>query len=533
MDFRPVWWNTLFDSSMLISVTHTCRRLREVALTHPYLWTTSRLSFERLPLIQQMTTWSKHIPLNVVAHDIGVLSELSQNIRFESIHLHDIKESDLDLLSTVIDHTTSPALHSFSLLCHPSQRRPTGSKREPLPLHLEHAPNLRYLTLDEVEVLPNKGFPCLTHLALIDSTEYTIRNWFSQTEFHTRLFEFLKASPQLKSIILTELCLSSEGIDVPIEVPSPLPLAHLRHVTLCNLSVTATKHYVALLQPPVNGSSVHILGHSFTEPQFPELGRFLLPPDYTASQRPEQICVQFGVRPIAPDTRDYAISVATVSSRSTRHLITWSARVVAEQGGVTRPYGRPSTILSHWQHPSSLSPFLHVDEVWLYGISTIAPVEWPSGSLLHLPLAARVVVVTDRRLHYRYHDVPTLRLLPSVHDQLPGSIAITTLRLVHGFSEPGHDEEPSLFDPDPAVRYRLPLGQLVEDLRSGEYRYLKHLVLQATPHMHVDEEELDEVRDAGRFETFAFERIATFPEMPRHSDPALKEISPNMHWLRR
>ena len=40
--------------------------------------------------------------------------------------------------------------------------------------------------------------------------------------------------------------------------------------------------------------------------------------------------------------------------------------------------------------------------------------------------------------------------------------------------------------------------------------------------MDVIREELDMVREAGRFETFMFERIATFPEMPGHSDSEWK-----------
>ena len=35
--YHPFWHNTLTDSSILIPVTHTCRRLREVALAHPII----------------------------------------------------------------------------------------------------------------------------------------------------------------------------------------------------------------------------------------------------------------------------------------------------------------------------------------------------------------------------------------------------------------------------------------------------------------------------------------------------------------
>ncbi len=468
--FRPFWRHSLLDSSMLISVTHTCRRLREVSLAHPHLYTTFRISFEMLPLIRQMATRSERIPLNVIGSDISMLEELPSNTRFRSIHLYDIEGIDSDLLPTVINQCASPALHSFSLFC--GERHlwdPDKPRLSPSP---EQAPNLRYLTLDRVEAVLDKGFPFLTHLALMDLPSYT-EDSTSSYAFHARLVGFIRECPRLECVALISLDLAGRIGNVP----PPIPLHHLKHVALFNLSPHALNYYTALLQPCVNGSSIQIVGCDSAEPSFPR--RFLLPlppnsADEPETETPNHICI--GVHPITITSPIYVTSLTFISSRSTRHFAIWNGQLTRH--GIT-PYEWPSRVLSQCVASRSGSP-LPVEEVSLYGFSTTA---FPrmSSPLMHFPHAPRVVVAIDRRQHY--DDVPTLRLLPSAHDGLPGPIAIATLRLVHGFSAPpDSDGLPSSgYDPDPVVTYHLPLGQLVKDFRSGGYGYLRHLVLQVTP----------------------------------------------------
>ncbi|PIL29931.1 hypothetical protein GSI_07842 [Ganoderma sinense ZZ0214-1] len=478
-----------------------------------------------------MAVWSEHIPLNIAGNDISVLGQLLLNTRrrFESVHLYDIASNDLGpLRSTVIREISSPSLRSLSLFSDFIARVPVieDSARNRLPLTPEHAPNLRFFALDDVELLPANGFSCLTHLALIDSWVYT--SWStaeSPENFHSRLLKFLKECPRLESIVLMNFVLRLAEGEV-LREPAPLPLPHLQHVTLCNFDPEAIRYYVSLLQPRVDGSSIQILGYHPREPWFP--GHFLLPPDSTRAdaQALKQICV--GVHTRAPHNPEYSISVTTVSSSSTRRLVARSSQLA----DTITPYDWPSSILS--QPPTASLP-LPMEEVWLYGFSgtTIPRIHSP---LLHLPHITRVLVLaTDRRLHYDDSDIPTLRHLPTALDLLPGPISISAVRIVYGFSEPSEPfRERSPFDwhgLGPAVNlYHLPLVQLVDDLRSGAYAYLKHFVLQATPHMWVSEDELAAVREAGRFETFVFEHIATFPEMPGHSDPARKERFPNPRW---
>ena len=68
------------DSSMLIPITQTCRRLREVALSHPALWTTFEAVDERVPLIRLLAKWSQHLPLNVDIAGLAVAQAVMDKI---------------------------------------------------------------------------------------------------------------------------------------------------------------------------------------------------------------------------------------------------------------------------------------------------------------------------------------------------------------------------------------------------------------------------------------------------------------------
>ncbi|TBU30887.1 hypothetical protein BD311DRAFT_753995, partial [Dichomitus squalens] len=131
-----------------------------------------------------------------------------------------------------------------------------------------------------------------------------------------------------------------------------------------------------------------------------------------------------------------------------------------------------------------------------------------------------MVVVVD--LSFHYDDEPSLCLLPSTRETVSGSGAeirgVTTLRLVHGCSH--HDTfcQPPERHRRRAGSHKVPLGRLIEDVGSGEYSYLERFVLQVTPHMHVDPEELERLRAC--FQGFTFERVEEFPAMPGHTDPA-------------
>ncbi|KAM5542241.1 hypothetical protein V8D89_004114 [Ganoderma adspersum] len=527
--YHPFWRNTLDDSSILVPVTHTCRRLREVALAHPIIWTTFQLSLKKLALARQMATWSSHLPLNAVGSDVGVLEALPPNTCFQSIHLYGIGKDDRNLRA-LADRVSSTALSSLSLFC--NEKYDWDANEGGLPLSLARATNLRDLALDEVRALPNKGFPRLTRLALL--------GW-STPIFHERVVNFIRECPQLENIALHEFTLTFANGDVPHD-PAPIALDHLRHVTLVDFSPDALTHYLALLQPRVHGSSVQIMGYHGKDRAFPT--HFLLPPPSSSSSQDRHIKVCIGVHPTG--LGDYSVSLTTVFAHTTRRIASWVLQL-----GING--------IAALQWPSLVfadaSPLWVVDEVWLYGLGASSSLWKRDRSPLTLfPIARTAVLVAEGGTHH--DDPPILRLLPFVHPVAAGSdldpnpeseagvgepypMGITTLRIVHGFSEydvfcefaashgtAGHTCRGE------AHRDGLSLSRLIQDLRSGGYGYLKHFVLQATPHIDVDERELDVLKNLGQFETFRFERIEEFPEMPGHSDPAQRggERYPGALW---
>ncbi|KAI1784710.1 hypothetical protein LXA43DRAFT_1041286 [Ganoderma leucocontextum] len=514
--YHPFWRNTLVDSSMLIPVTHTCHRLREVALAHPHLWATFQTSFKKPSLIRQMATWGKHAPLNAVGSDIGILNDLPPKIRFRSIHLYDIAKH-CNNIRAFVEQSSSVALSSFSLLC--NETYDWDSKEAALPLSLAHASNIRDLTLDEVRALPDNGFLSLTHLALLNVSAH---------DFHARVISFIRECPRLQSVALSEFSLQFEGEDVTND-PAPIPLNHLKHVTLIDFSPDALRYYLALLQPGVCGSSVEILGYHARDRSFPR--RFLLPPD--SQERQTQVTVCIGAHPTG--LGDYSVSLTTVFAHTTRRIASWMLQLGTN--GIPS-FQWPSMVFSD----HATSPWT-VDEVWLYGVgSSSSP--WKRSPLQLFPRARTVVLVAEGGSH---HDGrPNLRLLPFMRvadsetesDSEP--IGITTLRIVHGFREyDGLCEFACSNGADSghacrgeAHRERVPLGRLIRDLSSGGYGYLRHFVLQVTPHIYVDGKELEVLRNVGNFETFRFERIKEVPDMPGHSDPAYRggERYPGALW---
>ncbi|KAM5542242.1 hypothetical protein V8D89_004115 [Ganoderma adspersum] len=526
----PFWRTTLVDSSMLLPVIHTCHRLREVALAHPHLWTTFHASIEgpRLPLILQMAQWSKRVPLNAVGSYISIFKEFPPDAHFGSINMHEIGSDGFRCLQTVLEQLSSPALRTFSLFM--NERMAWYPENDTLPLYPESAPNLRELTLEDARTLAPRGFPNLTHLALID---------VSLRDLHKRFINFLRECPCLESIFLSGFVFGSEGTP---STPPPIPLQHLKYVTLQDFFPSALEYYVPLLQPRAPGSSMQVLAYHADEPEFAP--SFLLPPRPHNPEEHRITCICIGVHPTSPTEPDYAISLTTITAHATRRLAAWSDTLDAN--GI-HPHAWPAIVLSSLSpfpgpfppSGSSPSPPPAADEVWLYGMdmSTFPP-DWPPLSHSAFHGATRVVLAIDRRLHF--DEPPSLRLLPPAPPSPPSAsastsplaqaITITTLRLVYGCSASGtayHD--PSELHPDPSdpslnpQRYRLPLAQLAADLRSGAYGHLRHLVLQLTPHVCVDARELGALRDAAgaaRLETFAVDRIEAFPEMPGHADPA-------------
>lgn len=59
---RPVWHVGMYDTTMVIPISQTCRWLREVAAACPPLWT--NLADHRRPLAQSFTQRTGDLPLN-------------------------------------------------------------------------------------------------------------------------------------------------------------------------------------------------------------------------------------------------------------------------------------------------------------------------------------------------------------------------------------------------------------------------------------------------------------------------------------
>ncbi|TFK91548.1 hypothetical protein K466DRAFT_660001 [Polyporus arcularius HHB13444] len=530
--FRPFWRSTETDSSVLIPVTHTCRRLREVALGLRSLWgTLTTKDPHRVPIFVER---SRPAPLTVAAwsrHDIPSVFDVfftGEANRIQELHLCSVEVEHMNYLYELLN-SPLPCLKSFTLHCYQAD---WYAKPSQLPLSRDRNPSLRYLTLKNTPFLPETGFPTLTHLSLTQVV--------TGPDLNVKVADLLSDCPRLESVVLS--CLSFETVILDGAAHrKPLLLEHLRRVTLHEMDDNALQLYMSLLQPRARDSAYHILGHILghnNQRDNPLLRDFLFPPETQkrSEDQPAEESLQLCIS-VHPDhngefsgwDRSYALTVTT--RECTRRLATYSGqrRYIGNSVWITQLLAANATWLAAIREvwvvnaaPSTFWPrFLSSD--------TCAPVMSP---LVHFPALETLTLVSDHTFLVEGTTQPGLYLLPSTEDPTAVAPKLTALRLMHGFSD-------HTLAKRRATERHVPLAdtldfkQMLEDLRCGDYAYLRdtRLIVQTTPNVRVDRNNLDRLRE--HFKDVRHEWLDALPAMPvRGEDPARRgcEKWSESHW---
>lgn len=175
---RPVWDAEMYDTAMIISISQTCRRLRQVALGCPALWTSitegppsrARILAQRsrgmpLELFLPVERIAEYVPADVA-------KDLRNRLRV--LHVRDSAgRITRDALQDILTEGLLPHLESLSVQFY---KHPDPSEEEseqgryfyevPDYTHPEYVPRLRRVSLDSC-YLDTPGFLfSVTHLAI-------------------------------------------------------------------------------------------------------------------------------------------------------------------------------------------------------------------------------------------------------------------------------------------------------------------------------------------------------------------------------
>ncbi|EIW65257.1 uncharacterized protein TRAVEDRAFT_42635 [Trametes versicolor FP-101664 SS1] len=498
----PVWRVDLYDTTMIIPISQTCRRLRDVAVGCPFLWT-SVANCPRV-LSQTLAQRSQGLPSNVSLpvgnsedYDLVAIAE-DLPTRLQELHVGQLPCDDYEKFEMVTHHMFSnplPMLESLSVKFRgregPLNRDGTYSFALCPPQ--DWAPKLRRLCLYSCDLDSNSIISSLTHLALVDIRIQLV---------HVRIKSILSVCRALQSLHLDDLTDYDhpDGAPSRFSLPKPTTLPdcrHLRRVSLRRLENYLVSFFCSLVLAEQPEFVLQLLetwqnhSHGRRRPSYPPfpngISRFAI-----------------GLYPSHPNGPIYRFLWA-MTACGTRHTLRATAKALQDIAG-------PVLL-------DATAAFADVRELWLSNVSaqTSASPSPNQTALLKaviatMPSLDTVVLANHFHASWPLSGRPSLSLLPDARSPIPWP-RITTLRIVYGSG-------PRIWEGGDDGHLRavycdwLDLNGILYELASGAYDYLEHLVIEVPHGVYVDDE--DVVRLRGYFKTT---RIVVVDETPTMALP--------------
>ena len=483
------WRVSVVDMPMLLPISMTCRRLRE--LTVPYLASRDSMGIAMgtvspvCGLTHSVITESRSRPLTVdlildkdcseASPDWHHLSALWPLLAARVIELHIALES----ASTTgepwnpIFKRTCPRLEYFSLYnWQPEVPVPFPSFAQGM------TSQLRHLDLRLVTALPQCDFPILTHLALGDVNVS-----------HASIVGQLSRCPQLQSLVIRNIRQRSSPSEPQLYPDLSLP--HLRRVVLKDLHYNFLPFCLQKIPKRSHSYSLQVIG-VVRNPQLCDAGAILH--NYSAAL-PQTI--RIGLARLSPESSFYTLSVTSLNAQS-----------LVRVGTTTRPSGYSASEGPEWlgRTLQDKTALRSVTEIWLVNLPLDASRNgWkdtfddPLHSIIAaLPALKMVSIVYD----YLHHDtMPDLRLLPDGREPSFDSPHLKTVQIVYGYDR--EDEHRRAIEArqyeellKPRETTQLTLARLVEQLQTGAFNYLDRLVLRVPSHLILAVSELVKLRES-------------------------------------
>lgn len=408
--FDPHWKSESMDNIMLVPITQTCHRLREVALGNPLLWRhgCTKARQTTLPFILSR---SQNVPLTIVLSD-STLPDIGRHIHdlCQSEHLQRIRE--LHLCSGEESDSTRQFYSQFGCSLWPALERLTihftfGHSRS-LELVPEHMPRLRYLDMWFLpSQFPQIGFAALTHLSV-----YTT---IVQSTMGEDFVRFISTCSSLESLVLN-LLNGSPMVWGPPRVRVPLPptvLPRLRRVIFHDLESYMLNFYVsAFALHSRNEIAVQMLWSQYIRAiEIP--WDDILPHHPSGSENAPLLVMLQHTSPVGELP---SLSVTAIGARTT-------VRVAA----IIYPQLHQAAFLAG------------VRDVWIDFPQHPAHITIISRTLVAIPALETVTFVAEY-IQCRESAGPSLYVVPKRFERPMGSSRVRTLRFVLGFSK--HETPP-------------------------------------------------------------------------------------------
>ncbi|EIW65265.1 uncharacterized protein TRAVEDRAFT_42643 [Trametes versicolor FP-101664 SS1] len=509
---RPVWDAEMYDTAMIIPISQTCRRLRQVALGCPALWTSitegppsrARLFAQRsrgmpLELFLPVGRISEYVPADVA-------KDLRNRLRV--LHVRDSAgRITRDALQDILTEGLLPHLESLSVQFY---EHPDPSEEEseqwgyfhdvPDYTYPEYVPRLRRVCL-ELCYLDTPGFLFpVTHLA-IKNVDY----FYAQSKIQ-RILAFCDT---LESLHLEDVRDYPDPLqpDPPFAFDCQTPRTlhacrRLRRVALLKMNGHLASYILSQVLADQDGLALQL--HHLRTPLDP-----VLPRDLLAGTS----LLNIGRYPYRSSTDvDYSFLWGMTASGPRRTYRATTATLLDTVAPLLR--GGPQALGT-------------VRELWLTDVPPSTGrqkdlLATESALLLKKTIAAMPALDTFVLANQMQIDWmcarPSLALLPDMRDAVSWP-PITTLRIVYGYRPEVRNVQNQNAWPWPKlVPVPVPvliLAGILCELASGAYDYLEHLVLEIPHRVSVNQGELARLR-----EHFVTAEVKVMDDMPEMDLPA-------------
>ncbi|KAI0353144.1 hypothetical protein OH77DRAFT_631288 [Trametes cingulata] len=485
-----VWRHEFRDAAMIIPISQSCRQLRRIALDEASLWTGIAVGGPSRSCAKLCADRSRGLPLQIFmscASGEDALNGFSYGLlaRSQDILVGKLARNDTQAVLDRLSSGPLPMLESLSLGFQ-NDKIADIEYNDQLTLTKECAPRLTRLSLISVDLVSPGLASSLTHLALDNFYKHGVYQGVERV---------LSVCCSLESLYLRQFMDVNEPEPHPeyrLPTPRALPACRrLRRAVFESMYTYLASYILSLIlsdQPQLAVQLRHVWDAKF----FPvplelfhgttrlAIGRYSEirghPPPY-----PRYVAFTWGITASGPQ---YTIR-KTYSPDVDGFMM---AAPIGAQTGL----GATERVLLH---PTVLAG---VRELWLVDVSPskkghVAPPVASAQSLLRsmaarMPALETVVLVSESWELAWAGGPPSLRLLPDGRD--PGFTAprLNTLRVVHGFPLPPeyHLADGRLSGSDGS----LDLSVILDDLSSGAYDYLVHLIIEVRRRDQIFKEQL-------------------------------------------
>ena len=537
---NPVWRSAARTTVAVLSISHTCRWLRQVVIDDLTLWRSidigNRDLFD-LVLSRSGTTG----PLTLILSPRGNPPRILPTDSFQHLSYLASRLRELHLLSYIRDGSQAPGLKAFLELplLQLQYFSLTGSERPMiwsgwdglLPLSGHNAPNLRYLHLETVLMAPLRSpFRRLTHLSL----------WEITTQSFDTVTDILRNCPALMTLVLRRVTFlirffTIQSISHYINTVDPPYLPHLSRVIFVDMEWYSVYFYASLFshQHPCIQITPRALHQVYPVPALESLYLQCMDThshqDVTEADVPRlSIAIHAYEDSSCGTVTGLFITLATS---------TWLLRITLCPRLLGSSYSE--LIRGNWRDhalaPLRMLPVLR--ELWLTDMDTDTDVQpsslwdFPTPGHRHepavkFPALESVVIVYNCSawLRRRHHEGQGGEIQPSISaspklragDTCPPAPRLGHVRLAIGYDPADLPQLRGIWESAfPGGEGRVDVcAKLLPELASGEYADVQcaRLVVQLMPHMVLGKDALEQLR--GSFMEVVVEEIDRLPAAP-------------------